>query len=323
MEDCPMILEIEGKRIEVDDSFGKLNPEQQTAQVNEIAKSFAPAAKTEDASNKQINPLLPTIGGALVAEALGPSINKSSQAFMETQKLIKSGWDPKVASEFVRGKFGAVENWARQMHAGEFFGGRDMPEAYRQGMQAKYPGGVPPTPTPGAPMPPTGPVPTGPTPGAMPPGATRAAPTGMAARAATSPTLQSLKAAGAAGLGGVVPAVIGRGLAGAGAGFQGADAYNRLQQGDISGGVISGLGAIGSAASMIPHPIARVGGTALGMGAEALNMYLDSLKSKPQGMAAGGQVQLNMTPNRPGMPQQQSNITYALPFAQGGLAYIK
>lgn len=318
-----MILEIEGKRVEVDDSFGKLSPEQQTAQVNEIAKSFAPTQKAAASEANQVNPLLPTIGGALAAEALGPSINKSSQAFMETQKLIKSGWDPKVASEFVRGKYSAVENFGRQMHGGEFFGGRDFGEAYRQGMQAKYPGGVPPTPTPGAPMPPTGPVPTGPTPGAIPPNATRAAPTGMANKVAASPTLQSLKAAGAAGLGGVVPAVIGRGLAGAGAGFQGADAYNRLQQGDVAGGVISGLGAIGSAASMIPHPVTRVGGTVVGIGAEALNAYLDSLKSKPAGMASGGQVQVNMAPNKPGMPQQQSSLTYALPFARGGLASIK
>jgi hypothetical protein len=318
-----MILEIEGKRVEVDDSFGKLSPEQQTAQVNEIAKSFAPAQKAAATEANQVNPLLPTIGGALAAEALGPSINKSSQAFMETQKLIKSGWNPKDAADFVRGKFGAVENWTRQMHGGEFFGGRDMPQANRMAMQTKYPLGIPPNSTVGVPL--TAPeiVPKGPTPGAIPQSFEAASKAAPISRAAASPTLQSLKAAGAAGLGGVVPAVIGRGLAGAGAGFQGADAYNRLQQGDVAGGVISGLGAIGSAASMIPHPVTRVGGTVVGMGAEALNAYLDSLKSKPAGMANGGQVQVNMAPNKPGMPQQQSSLTYALPFAHGGLAYIK
>jgi len=86
-----------------------------------------------------------------------------------------------------------------------------------------------------------------------------------------------------------MPAVIGRGIAGAGAGFQGTDAYNRFQQGDIAGGLIGGLGALGSAATLIPHPLARVGGTVVGLGAEALNMYLDSLKNKPA-MASGGQV---------------------------------
>jgi hypothetical protein len=241
------------------------------------------------AEDKQINPLMPTLGGALVAEALGPAINKSSEAFMETQKLIKSGWNPKDASDFVRGKFGAVENWTRQMHGGEFFGGRDMPQANRMAMQTKYPLGVPPNPTVGAPLTAPEVVPKGPTPGAIPQSFEAASKAAPAGRVAASPTLQSLKAAGAAGLGGTVPAVIGRGIAGAGAGFQGADAYNRFQTGDIGGALIGGLGALGSAASLIPHPLTRVGGTVVGMGATALNMYLDSLKNKPA-MAEGGQV---------------------------------
>lgn len=105
---------------------------------------------------------------------------------------------------------------------------------------------------------------------------------------------------------------LGRGLAGAGTGFQGADAYNRFKQGDIPGAAISGLGALGSATSFFPHPATRLGGAAVGIGAEALNMYLDSLKQKveqqpapapaaapaqaplsapaPQGMAKGGEV---------------------------------
>lgn len=102
---------------------------------------------------------------------------------------------------------------------------------------------------------------------------------------------------------------LGRGLAGGATAFQGADAYNRFKQGDIPGAAISGLGALGSAASFIPHPATRLGGAAIGVGAEALNMYLDSLKQKveqqpapapapvqaplspaPQGMAKGGEV---------------------------------
>lgn len=82
--------------------------------------------------------------------------------------------------------------------------------------------------------------------------------------------------------------------AGAGAGIQGADAYNRFNEGDFLGGLIGGIGAAGSAASLIPHPVTRIGGTAIGMGAGALNAYLDYLKGKaqpaaqPQPMAAGG-----------------------------------
>lgn len=82
--------------------------------------------------------------------------------------------------------------------------------------------------------------------------------------------------------------------AGAGAGIQGADAYNRFNEGDFLGGLIGGIGAAGSAASLIPHPVTRIGGTAIGMGAGALNAYLDYLKGKsqpaaqPQPMATGG-----------------------------------
>jgi hypothetical protein len=91
--------------------------------------------------------------------------------------------------------------------------------------------------------------------------------------------------------------------AGAGAGIQGADAYNRFDEGDFLGGLIGGIGAAGSAASLIPHPVTRIGGTAVGMGAGALNAYIDYLKSKsqpqqpaaqpqpqPLGMATGGLV---------------------------------
>ena len=87
---------------------------------------------------------------------------------------------------------------------------------------------------------------------------------------------------------------LGRGLAGAGTGFQGADAYNRFQQGDYPGAAISGLGALGSAASFIPNPVTRVGGAAVGIGAEALNMYLDSLKKKVEQQPAPAPAQAPM-----------------------------
>ena len=82
---------------------------------------------------------------------------------------------------------------------------------------------------------------------------------------------------------------LGKGLMGAGAGMQAADATARYGSGDTTGAIISGIGALGPAASMIPHPIARVGGTAVGLGAEGLNMFLDKLKNKKQ-MAKGGLV---------------------------------
>jgi hypothetical protein len=108
---------------------------------------------------------------------------------------------------------------------------------------------------------------------------------------------------------GSVGPMIGRSLAGAGAGIQGVDAMNRFAQDDYLGGTISGIGSVGSSAMLLPHPIAKGAGFAVGAGAEALNAYLDYLKQKvqqpaqpqqqpapeqeqfaPQAMAQGGQV---------------------------------
>jgi hypothetical protein len=146
--------------------------------------------------------------------------------------------------------------------------------------------------------------------------------------------------------------MLGRSLAGAGAGYQGYDAWNRLQEGDIPGAAISTVGAIGSGLSLVPLPVTRFGGTAIGIGAEALNAYLDYLKNKaqqpppqaqpqpqpqpqpaPQKMAQGGLVGgLNATYNMPmaggaslsiGGPQQQPQFNPMVPgMADGGLASI-
>lgn len=94
-----------------------------------------------------------------------------------------------------------------------------------------------------------------------------------------------------------VPKWVGRGIAGGSAGFQGVDAMNRFEQGDYLGGVVSGLGALGSGAALVPHPLIRGVGTAIGAGAPALNALIDAYrerqKSQPaetefQGYAGGG-----------------------------------
>lgn len=64
------------------------------------------------------------------------------------------------------------------------------------------------------------------------------------------------------------------GVSAASAGYQGTDAYNRLRNRDIPGAVLSGVGALGSVASMIPHPLTRGIGTALGIASPlALQAY--------------------------------------------------
>lgn len=75
-------------------------------------------------------------------------------------------------------------------------------------------------------------------------------------------------------------------LAGAGTGFDIGDAYKRYQQGDTTGAIISGLGALGYPVSKIPYPPAAAVGYGMMFGAPALNMYRDT--HKPVQKASGG-----------------------------------
>jgi hypothetical protein len=104
----------------------------------------------------------------------------------------------------------------------------------------------------------------------------------------------SVKTAGRAieGAASAIPPWLARGAAGASLGYQAADAYNRLMAGDIRGGILGGLGAIGSGMAFIPHPLTRGIGTAMAVGAPMLNEMLDKPEDTTQGvnnpMAAGG-----------------------------------
>jgi len=95
-----------------------------------------------------------------------------------------------------------------------------------------------------------------------------------------------------AGAASKIPKWLGRGVAGASAGFQGVDAVNRWKTGDKLGGVIGGLGAVGSGAALIPHPLTRGIGTAIGVGAPMLNELIDRYRNKeePRGYAKGRAV---------------------------------
>ena len=72
--------------------------------------------------------------------------------------------------------------------------------------------------------------------------------------------------------------LLGRGLVGAGSGMQFADMLNRREMGDTTGAVISGLGGLGTAASLLPYMPARVVGTGVGLTAEAVNAYRDAMR---------------------------------------------
>lgn len=72
--------------------------------------------------------------------------------------------------------------------------------------------------------------------------------------------------------------IVSKGLAGAGAGFSGNEALTRYQAGDYPGAAIAGAGALGSLASMVPHPVTRAVGTAAGMASPAALMVLDKMR---------------------------------------------
>lgn len=74
-------------------------------------------------------------------------------------------------------------------------------------------------------------------------------------------------------------------LGGLGIGAEGAEAYNRYQKGDYPGMIISGLGALGSAASLLPATslptaIAKGAGTVVGALSPAVLYGYDYLKEK-------------------------------------------
>jgi hypothetical protein len=65
-----------------------------------------------------------------------------------------------------------------------------------------------------------------------------------------------------------------------GAGAEGTEAVNRYRQGDYPGAVISGLGALGSAASMLPNPLVRGVGMAAGAISPLMLQGYDYLKNR-------------------------------------------
>ena len=74
--------------------------------------------------------------------------------------------------------------------------------------------------------------------------------------------------------------IIGPAIAGGSMGYDIADLIERYEQGDTSGAVIQGIGALGSGLAMIPHPIPRAAGTIMGAGAIPAVMLNDYLKGR-------------------------------------------
>jgi hypothetical protein len=210
-------------------------PQQQQAQTTNDAKEVSAA------TNSVVYPAVAAAAGA----ASGNMPSKIVNGMMQ---------DP------VTGKWMAVENYAKQMAQGKYYGGKNYDQVWDKIREYNA------DPTQGP----------------------RLEKEAMANRSTGQKVLSKIPKP-LQGIASSPMGAFGKGVMGLGAGMQGADALNRYNEGDTSGAIISGLGAMGTAASMLPHPIARVGGTAVGLGAEGLNMFLDKLKNKKQ-MAVGGLV---------------------------------
>jgi hypothetical protein len=111
-----------------------------------------------------------------------------------------------------------------------------------------------------------------------------------------TPTLQNIRQ-GAQTVGNVmgkIPVVPGA-LGGASAGFQGQDAFNRYQKGDMTGATVAGMGALGGLASMVPHPATRALGAATSAVSPAALAVLDKMRS------------MNQQPKVPASPEEMRN----------------
>ena len=308
-----MIIEVNGQQVEVDDSFAKLPPDQQQTELAHITEALTPKASVEvRGANPEdlVNPLTPTIAGAIAGEVAGPVINKGVEAVRKGAPVTAPGVTvPGATSGAAPGqKFAAKTGYG----TGPGYTVQEVVENKKAQERPIGKGKV-----------------SSKIPGNSPMNldkmmmleaeqkaeAARRAAALSQGMSATEKLMAKMPAPvqaagrfiGGATQSGVAP-WLGRGIAGAGTGFQGADAYNRFQKGDIPGAVISGVGALGSLASFVPHPATRVGGAAIGVGAEALNMYLDKLKQQAEqapvaplsapapAMAKGGDV-LNAVKN--------------------------
>lgn len=78
--------------------------------------------------------------------------------------------------------------------------------------------------------------------------------------------------------------MIGSGLGGALGGYGAVtmadDANQRRMKNDYLGAAISGIGALGSAAAVIPHPLTRIIGGGLAMASPAANLLIDQMRQR-------------------------------------------
>ncbi len=303
-----MIIEVNGQQVEVDDSFATLPPEQQQAELAHITQAISPPASSVEVRGATeedlVNPLYSTLGGVIGGEIAGPMINKGAEAMQRGAPAAARAFGAPAANGAAPGQkyaaktgYGSGPGYTQEevvAHkraqekpigkgkiSGKIAGNSPMNIDQMMALDAEKKAEA----------------------------ARRAKALGQGASMGErlmaklpEPVQAAGRFIGGATQSGVAP-WLGRGLAGAGAGFQGAEALNRFKQDDNLGGAISTVGAIGSGLSLFPHPVTRLGGAAIGVGAEALNMYLDQLKQKAEQQPAPAPAAAPTQPPAGGLPQ--------------------
>lgn len=283
-----MKLEINGRIVEVDDSFANLPPDQQQKTVESIAAQMSsqPGFVSQMADKLGVSaqdPLLwggvGTVGGLV----LGPMVTEAGRRALQIPGGAPGAGavDPRAPGQKYIAKTG--------YGAGPGETVREVVEEFKEQRKPIGEGKISKTITKNKPL-------------TIADYQAQKAREEMEARmrAKNAPLSQKLPPAGQAavraaeGAASKFPAWLARGAAGASTGFQAADAINRLREGDIGGGIVSGLGALGSVVSFIPHPLTRIGGTALAAGAPLLLGMMEDKKEETGGvnnpMAMGGPV---------------------------------
>jgi hypothetical protein len=127
-----MIIEIAGKRVQVDDSFKDLSEEDQQAQVDLIANKLASgedeSASEYDSSKPAAGAVIGTTAGAM----LGPTAGSAVDAI--TEKIAQHTIGPDKA------KNQAIANWLKTQTTGPDVGGATYKEAFKKSETAR---GVP------------------------------------------------------------------------------------------------------------------------------------------------------------------------------------
>lgn len=275
-----MKIEVNGVQVEVGKEFADLSPEKQQAVVEEIAASLTPTQQPveERGEPMTVSEMWPTLGGAAIGATTGKRLGQAAQTGVEAARAT------------LRPQGAGGEKWLRNWAGMNRPGVQGVPEASQIYERAKTHGKA-------------GekvwkkfgdrPLDVG-----------RQAEMAAQQRRAGSLPGQIVSGAKEAGKALVKPTpyrFLGGALAGGLTGYDAARAWNRLQEGDIPGAAISGIGAFGGALSFIPHPITRIGGGAIAGGAaladflrnrdeeEKEKQYSDVSESPAwQGYRAGG-----------------------------------